>query len=78
MSKEEFLNYDGGTGLSNWERIRKKLEETGTRNIEEFNEKLNERGKCLDCVSHDEFVDLAHEAGMIVVPEDMPKDEPAD
>jgi hypothetical protein len=35
-----------------------------------FNEKLNQRGKCLEDVTPNEFIDLAQEVGMKVLPED--------
>ena len=37
-----------------------------------INEKLTGRGKTLDNVSHEEFVDLAHEVGLKIIP-DEPK-----
>ena len=36
-----------------------------------FSEKLDQRGRKLDDVSREEFLDLAHEAGMNVIPEDL-------
>ncbi len=36
-----------------------------------FNEKLKSKGKTLDKVSREEFLDLAHEVGMKVLPEDF-------
>lgn len=41
-----------------------------------LNEKLDQRGRELDEISRAEFVDLAREVGMTVVPEDVPDDEP--
>ncbi len=38
-----------------------------------LNEKLSVKGKTLEQVSREEFVDLAHEVGMKVLPEDLPK-----
>jgi hypothetical protein len=38
-----------------------------------INEKLNHRGKRLEDVSHEEFVDIAHELGMKVLPEENSK-----
>jgi hypothetical protein len=35
-----------------------------------FNEKLSQRGKCLENVTKNEFIDLAHEVGMKVLPEE--------
>lgn len=38
-----------------------------------LNEKLSEKGVCLDDVTRDEFLDTAHEVGMTVVPDDVLK-----
>jgi hypothetical protein len=35
-----------------------------------FNEKLNNRGKTLDQVTQEEFIDLAREVGMKIIPDD--------
>lgn len=36
-----------------------------------FNEKLSSRGKSLEQVSRNEFIDLAHEVGMKILPDDL-------
>lgn len=36
-----------------------------------FNEKLNDRGKTLEQVTKEEFIDLAREVGMKVIPDDL-------
>ncbi|NLX04409.1 MAG: hypothetical protein GXY33_04615 [Phycisphaerae bacterium] len=38
-----------------------------------FNEKLDRRGRRLEEVSREEFVDLAREVGMPVLPDDLPR-----
>lgn len=35
-----------------------------------FNEKLNNRGKTLEQVTKEEFIDLAREVGMKIIPDD--------
>ncbi len=35
-----------------------------------FNEKLNDRGKTLEQVTREEFMDLAREVGMKIIPDD--------
>ena len=39
-----------------------------------LNEKLDQRGRRLEDVSREEFVDLAHEMGMKIVPDDLPRE----
>jgi len=36
-----------------------------------FNEKLSDKGKTLESVSREEFLDLAREAGMKILPDDL-------
>jgi hypothetical protein len=40
-----------------------------------LNEKLTNRGKRLEDISHEEFTDLAHELGMKVLSEKNPKEQ---
>ncbi len=37
-----------------------------------FNEELEKRGRSLDKLGHDEFIDIAHETGMKILPDDLP------
>jgi len=46
------------------------MQEQATR----FTEKLDKKGLRLEDIDHDEFVDLAHESGMTVIPEDIPEE----
>jgi len=42
-------------------------------NAIKLNEKLDQRGKRLEDVTHEEFIDLAHELGMKIIPEEPQK-----
>lgn len=37
-----------------------------------FNEELEKRGRSLDKLGRDEFIDIAHETGMKILPDDLP------
>jgi len=39
-----------------------------------FNEKLTDRGRRLEEISRQEFLDLAHESGMTIAPDDLTRE----
>jgi len=71
-------NKDGHVRVTNGDNFKlvggsKETHEQMQEQAVKLNEKLSHRGKTLENVSRDEFIDLAREVGMKVIPDDLPK-----